>query len=117
MKVAMWGEECVGASGYSSLGMVVGATFPEAAEVIRRIAPRCYILVPGLETQGGQISDARCFANDGGGGAIFNFSRAVIYAYAKDAAQGAEYYDQAAGEAARNYRNALNAALSPTISP
>jgi orotidine-5'-phosphate decarboxylase len=97
-RVDKWGEECIGASGFSSLGMVVGATFPEAAEVIRRIAPRAYMLVPGLETQGGQISDARCFATREGTGAIYNFSRAIMYAP-----------DPAA--AAEQYRDALNNAL------
>ncbi|MDQ3024361.1 MAG: orotidine-5'-phosphate decarboxylase, partial [bacterium] len=96
-KVALWGEDCVGASGFSSLGMVVGATFPEAAQVIRRIAPRCYLLVPGLETQGGQISDAACFANKDGGGAIYNFARAIIYT--PDPAEAAERYRVALNEA------------------
>jgi orotidine-5'-phosphate decarboxylase len=61
IKVDKWGEDCVGEGGYSSLGMVVGATYPEVAQVIRRIAPRCYILVPGLETLGGKIGDAASF--------------------------------------------------------
>jgi orotidine-5'-phosphate decarboxylase len=111
-KVDKWGEECLGARGYSSLGMVVGATYPETAQVLRRIAPRCYILVPGLETQGGQLSDAGCFTNEDGGGAVFNFSRAVIYAYQSPGSTfGPEQYASAAREAAAKYREALNTAL------
>jgi len=111
-KVDKWGEGCLGERGYSSLGMVVGATYPEAAQVIRRIAPRCYILVPGLETQGGQVSDARAFCNADGGGAVYNFSRAIIYAYsAPGSAFGWEDYAAAARDAAQKYRDTLNAAL------
>jgi orotidine-5'-phosphate decarboxylase len=100
IKVAMWGEQCIGERGYSSLGMVVGATYPEAAQVIRRIARRCYFLVPGLESQGGQISDAACFVNPDGGGAIYNFSRSIIYAPDPTAA-------------AEHYRDALNEVILP----
>ena len=114
MKVDKWGEDCIGESGYSSLGMVVGATYPEAARVIRRIAPRCYILVPGLETQGGQVGDASCFTNSDGGGAIFNFSRAIIYAYqAPGSPYGWENYAEAARAAAQRYRDGLNQAIRP----
>lgn len=113
MKVDKWGEDCIGDSGYSSVGMVVGATYPEAAQVIRRIAPRCYILVPGLETQGGQVKDAGCFCNSDGGGAVFNFSRAIIYAYqAPGSPFGWENYADAARDAAAKYRDALNAAIA-----
>ena len=113
-KVDMWGQDCIGESGFSSLGMVVGATYPEAAQVIRRIAPRCYILVPGLETQGGQLSDAACFCDGEGGGAVFNFSRAIIYAYqAPGSPYGWENYAEAARDAAEKYRVALNAAIKP----
>src|SRR5262249_38962995 len=35
-----------------SLGLVVGATFPETAEALRRLGKRCWFLVPGIGAQG-----------------------------------------------------------------
>ena len=45
-KVASWGEELMGDS-YSYIGAVVGATYPKMGEVLRKIMPKSYILVPG----------------------------------------------------------------------
>ena len=39
-KVADWGEDLVGESGYSSVGAVVGATWPEQALALRKIMPK-----------------------------------------------------------------------------
>ncbi len=113
-KVAQWGEPFIGASGFSSLGLVVGATFPADAARIRAAAPHCYFLVPGLETQGGRLDDAAHFCNAAGHGAVFNFSRAVLYAYASGPfadSYGPEQYAQAAHKAAEHYRLKLNEVL------
>ena len=45
-KVASWGEELMEDS-YSYIGAVVGATYPKMGEVLRKIMPKSYILVPG----------------------------------------------------------------------
>jgi hypothetical protein len=72
--------------------------------------------VPGLETQGGQLSDASCFTTKDGGGAVFNFSRAIIYAYqSPNSAYGPEHYADAARDAAQKYRDALNTAIQTTM--
>jgi orotidine-5'-phosphate decarboxylase len=112
--VAEWGAPFVGTSGFSSLGLVVGATYPADAAKIRTVAPQCYFLVPGLETQGGKLDDAHCFADAAGKGAVFNFSRAVLYAYASGpfAEQfGPEQFADAAAHASEHYRQKLNDAL------
>ncbi len=95
-KVAEWGEEMTGRFGYSSVGAVVGATYPEMGRELRRIMPHSYILVPGYGAQGGTAEDLKPFFNDDGLGAIVNSSRGIICAYKN------EKY-KAFGEAAFEY--------------
>ena len=47
-----------GETGWSSLGVVVGATYPGEAERIRQIMPRTLFLVPGYGAQGGDAAGA-----------------------------------------------------------
>lgn len=59
---------------------VVGATQAEAFEGIRRIAPRSFLLVPGIGAQGGSL-DAVCrHGLNSDCGLLVNSSRAIIYA-------------------------------------
>jgi orotidine-5'-phosphate decarboxylase len=113
-KVQEWGREYVGDYGFSSLGLVVGATYPESARMVREAAPNALILVPGIGVQGGQVQDAAAFCDRHGQGALFNFSRSVIYAY-KYGPIPEDHHDskfaEAARRAAEHYREALNAAL------
>ena len=95
-KVAEWGEGLTGSCGYSSVGAVVGATYPEMGKELRRIMPHSYILVPGYGAQGGTAEDLKPFFNDDGLGAIVNSSRGIICAYKN------EKY-KAFGEAAFEY--------------
>jgi orotidine-5'-phosphate decarboxylase len=75
------GEELVGESGYSSIGAVIGATFPEEGRRLRELMPRAPILVPGYGAQGGSAqAAAECF-NDDGLGAIVSSSRGATYAF------------------------------------
>jgi orotidine-5'-phosphate decarboxylase len=113
-KVNAYAEEFVGDSGYSALGLVVGATYPESARQIREVAPRCMFLVPGIGVQGGKPQDAAAFCNKDGGGAVFNFSRSISYAYkfGPFADEHSESdYAKAARIAAEHYRVALNDTL------
>lgn len=79
--VEEWGRECAGKYGYSSIGAVVGATYPQQAKVLRSIMKTSYILVPGYGTQGGTAKDAASNFNQDGLGAIVNASRSVMCAY------------------------------------
>ncbi len=79
--VYQWGRELTGKSGYSSIGSVVGATYPEQGRILRTIMKDSYILVPGYGAQGGSAEDAAVFFNDDGKGAVVNASRSVLYAY------------------------------------
>ena len=51
-KVAKWGEEHMGDE-YSYIGAVVGATYPKQGEILRKVMPKSFILVPGYGAQGG----------------------------------------------------------------
>lgn len=59
LNVDRWGQEFVGESGMSSVGAVVGATYPEEAAYLRAIMPNTPFLVPGYGAQGGGAEDAK----------------------------------------------------------
>ena len=81
--VSKWGEEFTGKYGYSSLGAVVGATWPKQAARLRELMPRTFFLIPGYGAQGGKAEDlAVCFDKNGLGG-IVNSSRGIIAAWKK----------------------------------
>jgi orotidine-5'-phosphate decarboxylase len=79
--VAELGHETIGTSGYSSVGAVVGATFPEQAKELRLLMPRSVILVPGYGAQGGTADDAAYCFNPDGLGAVVNASRSITYTF------------------------------------
>lgn len=98
--VAEWGEAVKGKYGYSSVGAVVGATYPEQAKVLREIMKNAYILVPGYGAQGGTAKDAAASFNKDGLGAIVNASRSVMCAYKSDK-WNTKYDETSFAEAAR----------------
>ena len=82
-KVAEWGSTCMGDT-YSSVGAVVGATYPEMGKILRDIMPKSFILVPGYGAQGGKGKDLVHFFNKDGLGAIVNSSRGIIAAWKQE---------------------------------
>ena len=82
-RVNGWGGDFVGASGLSSVGAVVGATYPVEARRARELMPAATILVPGYGAQGGTAVDAIASARADGTGFIVNASRSLMYAYRK----------------------------------
>jgi len=99
--VAQWGSDCVGECGYSAVGAVVGATYPEMGRILRGIMPKSYILVPGYGAQGGTADSLRPYFNEDGLGAIVNSSRGIICAYKQEkyASFGGENYADASRQA------------------
>jgi len=96
--VDQWGEDLIGKTGLSSVGAVVGATFPREVGEARRLMPRAPLLLPGVGEQGGTPADvARAFAS-GPASALVSASRSVIYAYR---AGSADWRAAAGAEAAR----------------
>jgi len=66
-------------------GLVVGATHPEELRDIRRRAPDLPFLIPGIGAQGGDLEQSVRFGLTGrGGGALFNSSRAILFASSGD---------------------------------
>ncbi len=69
----------IGSTGYSSVGIVSGATFPEEAQKLRMALPNSFFLVPGMGAQGGSTETLTSFFDKDGLGAIVSSSRAIMY--------------------------------------
>ena len=81
--VASWASASglIGQSGFSSVGMVVGATKSDDLQLLRERYPQMPLLVPGYGAQGGTAADCvRGFRPDGIG-TLVSSSRAIIYAF------------------------------------
>ncbi|MBE6765565.1 MAG: orotidine-5'-phosphate decarboxylase [Ruminococcaceae bacterium] len=82
--VAMKADGFSGKYGYSSIGAVVGATYPEEAVKLRKTMPKSYFLVPGYGAQGGGAKDVLPCFNPDGLGAVINSSRGILYSHMSD---------------------------------
>ncbi|MBM7624283.1 orotidine-5'-phosphate decarboxylase [Sporohalobacter salinus] len=110
-----WGEEIKDKNGFSAVGAVVGATYPEEARELRKMMKNAYFLVPGYGAQGAGAKEVVPSFRDDGYGAIVNSARGIIFAYQrdpwKDRFSAAEY--QKASQAAVKYmREDINTALA-----
>ncbi len=103
--VAEWGRESLGAHGYSSVGAVVGATFPKSLSALRSRLPSVPFLLPGYGAQGGGIAAVEAGLDDRGLGAWVSASRSIAFAY-RSAPVGTDWRT-AAREAARAMRKEL----------
>lgn len=109
-----WGGEIVGKYGYSSIGAVVGATYPQQAKVLREKMKKAYILVPGYGAQGGSAKDAANSFNPDGLGAIINASRSIMCAYKSDMWKNTytpENFNEAGRAEAIRMRDDINTAI------
>ncbi len=79
-----WGKDLRGASGYSAVGAVVGATYPEMLGELREKLPHTFFLVPGYGAQGGGANDVKFAFDKNGIGAIVNSSRGIMCAWSKE---------------------------------
>jgi len=94
-----WGSDDIGDCGYSSIGAVVGATYPDQAKKLRKIMPNTIFLVPGYGAQGGTAEDVKACYNEDGLGAIINSSRGITFAYKNDKKFDEKNYADASREA------------------
>jgi len=106
--VAAWGADSLGACGYSDVGAVVGATFPAELAALRERLRQTWFLIPGYGRQGGTAADVAGGFDEEGLGAIVNSSSGIIFAGAKEPEKN---FAEAAGNAAREMRDALETAL------
>ena len=100
-KCEKWGEDTVGKYGYSAVGAVVGATYPEQLNLLGQAMPHTFVLVPGYGAQGGSAADVRGAFDENSLGAVINSSRAIMCAYKKQGRDEKEYAAAARAEAIR----------------
>jgi len=100
-------RDTIGKYGYTRVGAVVGATYPEEAKILRARLKHTFFLVPGYGAQGGSAAEAAQAFDENGRGAIINSSRAIIAAWKKT---GGDYATAARAEALR-MRDELRQAL------
>ncbi|MEG0471022.1 MAG: orotidine-5'-phosphate decarboxylase [Solibacillus sp.] len=101
----------IGKSGYSSIGAVIGATYPEEQQVFREAMPHSLFLVPGYGTQGGKGQDITNAFNEDGFGALISASRSIIFAYEKDDAKTLEQVQRSIQNAVKTMNADINTAL------
>ncbi len=113
--VALHARSFTGRYGYSPIGAVVGATYPEEAARLRTIMPKSYFLVPGYGAQGGSAKDILPCFNPDGLGALVNSSRGILYSHTdekKRALCSREEYLQKVRDAAIFMQTEIYEALS-----
>lgn len=89
-------------TGWSSLGIVCGATWPDEARRVREVLPNALFLVPGYGAQGARAADAVApFVPGPAGleGGIVNSSRAILFPKAARSATDARTWERAIDEA------------------
>ncbi|MCM1133285.1 MAG: orotidine-5'-phosphate decarboxylase [Ruminococcus flavefaciens] len=97
----MWGADTIGKYGYSAVGAVVGATYPEMLTELRQRLPHTMFLVPGYGAQGGGAEGLKGGFDENGLGAIVNSSRAVMCAYKKEGCDERDFAKAARREVIR----------------
>ena len=107
-RVNAWAAPHRTASGYSLVGAVVGATYPEQLAELRQAMPGVFFLVPGYGTQGGSAADVASAFDEAGLGAIVNSSRGLTFAYQRPAySKFANEWQRAVEQATRDMADDL----------
>ncbi len=104
-----WGEELMGQYGYSGVGAVVGATYPQQLGELRKELPHTFFLVPGYGAQGGGAKDVAPAFDENGLGAIINSSRGIMCAWKKEEGLDPAEYAAAARREAIRMRDEITA--------
>jgi orotidine-5'-phosphate decarboxylase len=109
--VDSWGRNYLGSGGYSSVGAVVGATFPAHAKILRKLMPHSIFLVPGYGAQGGTARDVMACFNEDGYGAIISASRSINYPHLDNLKIPESLFKEMVKSAVDNMNNDINSAL------
>lgn len=96
-----WGKDLMGKYGYSGVGAVVGATYPEQIKELRTKLPHTFFLIPGYGAQGASAKDIAGAFDSNGLGGIVNSSRGIMCAYKKEGCDERDYAGAAYREAIR----------------
>jgi len=93
-----WGTE-------ENIMYVVGATQGRLFEDVRKVAPRHFLLVPGVGAQGGSLEEVCKYGMNEDCGLLVNSSRGIIYASNDD------HFAEIAGNKARELQQQMDALL------
>src|SRR5579872_808637 len=108
------GKDLIGESGYSSIGAVVGATFPEDGRRLRALMPHAIILVPGYGAQGGSAQSAAACFHENGLGAIVSSSRGITYAHSNSGISRTDFVKTVRDNTRRMVDEIVKATSAPT---
>jgi orotidine-5'-phosphate decarboxylase len=97
-QVSQWGSS-------EQLMYVVGATKANELAAVRQIVPQHFLLIPGVGTQGGSLTEVYNYGATADVGLLVNVSRAIIFASSD------VNYAQAAAQVAHNYQQQMAALL------
>ena len=86
-------------AGPEKLMFVVGATQAKVMKRIRELAPKSFLLVPGVGAQGGSLEEVSRYGLTPDGGLLINASRSILYA-----SNGPDFAEKARAEAQRMQR-------------
>ena len=96
-----WGKDLMGKHGYSGVGIVAGATYPQQIEILRAKLPHTFFLIPGYGAQGASAKDISAAFDKNGLGGIVNSSRGIMCAYQKEKCDEKDFAAAARREAIR----------------
>ncbi len=96
-----WGKDIEGKYGYSGVGIVVGATYPEQLDILRKRLRHTFFLIPGYGAQGASAKDISAAFDGNGLGGIVNSSRGIMCAYQKEKCGEKQFAAAARREAIR----------------
>ncbi|MEP7003538.1 MAG: orotidine-5'-phosphate decarboxylase [Chloroflexota bacterium] len=99
-------ERCVVTFSADQCGFVVGSTWPAEAKRLRALAPDRLFLMPGVGSQGGDVSAITAALDARGGGVLPSASRSILFAGSGDG------FDTAAAAAAQALKKQANDARS-----
>jgi orotidine-5'-phosphate decarboxylase len=102
--VAKWGADLPHEHGYSPVGAVVGATWPQELSRLRALVPHGWLLLPGVGAQGGKVQDLAAAFDQRGLGALVNQSRGVMQCFQTVASDWLDRIDAAAAAFAAECR-------------
>ncbi len=109
------GKNLIGESGYSSIGAVVGATFPEDGRRLRALMPQAIILVPGYGAQGGSAQSAAACFHENGLGALVSSSRGITYSFSDRAISRTAFAISVRDNTLRMIDEIVKATSAPTL--
>lgn len=104
-----WGSDLGDPKGFSLVGAVVGATWPDEVVRLRALMPRAWFLLPGVGAQGAGFSDVEGAFDSRGLGGLVAQSRGIMQCFSPDDAQWLDRIEQAAVEFARGIREVATA--------